>query len=82
MLPIYRLISRPARKRLGILISLIFLHPIIAAPESGGQPEKGVDGDAAGPAELRPLFDKVSLLIENLDAIAVPVGVIDRAPRS
>jgi hypothetical protein len=31
MLPIYRLISRPARKRLGLLISLILLRPIIAA---------------------------------------------------
>jgi hypothetical protein len=34
----------------------------------------GVDKDAARPTELRPLLDKVSFLIENLDAIVISVG--------
>ena len=39
-----------------------------------------VDIDAARPAELRPLVDEIAVLIENLDAVVLPVT--DQQPAS
>src|SRR5690606_38598668 len=41
----------------------------------------GVDEDNAGPAELRPHLEQISLLIEDLDAVVAAVRHDHAAPR-